>query len=148
MYISYVLSICCPSYMSQLYVPTMSYIYPKYSICPISILSVFHQCPNYVPWQHFLRLSSKEKGKDTENIILLVLLTGTTGSVSPILSSYTQQIILPEFDTNRSSSFCLDNNLYINNHEDKSQLQLSNHWEYWLINQPKLLFNLYKLLHN
>jgi len=47
---------------------------------------------------------SKEKEKDTREIILLVLLTETAGLVSPILPAYMQQIILLEFNTTTQNS--------------------------------------------
>jgi len=55
------------------------------------------QLLSYIENTLYLKPSSKGKGKDTENITLLVLLTGIAGSVSPILLAYTQQIILSEF---------------------------------------------------
>ncbi len=39
------------------------------------------------------------------DITLLILPTGTAGSVSPILPAYTQQITLPEFQPRSDSSF-------------------------------------------
>ncbi len=47
------------------------------------------QLLSYIENTLYLRPSNKGKKKDTGNIIPLVLLTGTAGSVSPILSSYT-----------------------------------------------------------
>jgi len=52
-------------------------------------------------------LESLNKGKDkiTEDITLLILLTGIAGSVSPILPTYTQQITPPKFNIERNSFF-------------------------------------------
>ncbi len=47
------------------------------------------QLLSYIENIPYLRLLSKGKGKDTGNIMLLVLPTGTAGSVSPILPAYT-----------------------------------------------------------
>ncbi len=63
------------------------------------------QLLSYIENTLYLRSSSKGKRKDTENIILLILLTGTAGSVSPILLSYTQQITLSEFQISSKGSF-------------------------------------------
>ncbi len=63
------------------------------------------QLINYIEKTPYLRPSSKGKEKEMEDITSLILPTGTAGSVSPILSAYTQQIILPEFQTSNNSSF-------------------------------------------
>src|SRR6266498_853497 len=63
------------------------------------------QLINYIEKTPYLRPSSKGKEKKTENITSLILPTGMAGSVSSILPAYTQQIILPEFQTSSSSSF-------------------------------------------
>ncbi len=55
------------------------------------------QLINYIEKTPYLRLLSKEKEKEMGNITPLILLTGTAGSVSPILPAYTQQITLSEF---------------------------------------------------
>ncbi len=55
------------------------------------------QLINYIEKTPYLRPSSKGKEKETGNITLLILSTGTTGSISSILPTYTQQITLPEF---------------------------------------------------
>src|SRR6266540_4339692 len=55
------------------------------------------QLVNYIEKTPYLRPLSKEKEKEIGNIIPLILPTRTTGSVSPILPAYTQQITLPEF---------------------------------------------------
>ncbi len=60
---------------------------------------------NYIEKTPYLRPLSKGKEKETGDITPLILPTKTTGSVSPILSAYTQQIILPEFQTSNNSSF-------------------------------------------
>src|SRR6266540_2611649 len=52
---------------------------------------------NYIEKTPYLRPLSKGKEKEMKNVILLILPTGTAGSVSPILPAYTQQITLPEF---------------------------------------------------
>ncbi len=54
---------------------------------------------------HLKPSGSKSKGKDTGEIILLVLSIGIIGSVLPILPTYTQQIILSEFNTSSNNSF-------------------------------------------
>ncbi len=48
------------------------------------------QLLSYIENTPYLKLMSKEKGKDTRNIILLVLLIRIQGSVSPILLAYIQ----------------------------------------------------------
>ncbi len=53
----------------------------------------------------YLKPLSKGKEKKAEDIIPLILPTGITESVSPILSAYTQQITLPEFQPRSESSF-------------------------------------------
>ena len=63
------------------------------------------QLINYIEKTPYLRPSNKGKEKETGDITLLILPTGTTGSVSLILSAYTQQITLPEFQTSNNSSF-------------------------------------------
>jgi len=63
------------------------------------------QLLSYIENIPYLRLSSKGKGKNTGNIIPLILLTGTAGSILLILSAYTQQIILLEFQISSNSSF-------------------------------------------
>ncbi len=60
---------------------------------------------NYIENISHLRPSSKGKEKETGDVISLILPTGTVGSVSPILPSYTQKITLPEFQTSNNSSF-------------------------------------------
>src|SRR6266540_3852324 len=55
------------------------------------------QLLSYIENIPYLRLLSKGKGKNTGDITLLVVPTGTAGLVSLILPSHTQQIILPEF---------------------------------------------------
>src|SRR6266508_604253 len=59
---------------------------------------------NYIEKTPYLRPSSKGKEK-AGDITPLILPTGTTGSVSPILPAYTQQITLPEFQPRSESSF-------------------------------------------
>src|SRR6266498_1170167 len=63
------------------------------------------QLLNYIENTLYLSALSKGKGKDTGDIIPLILPTETAGSVLPILPAYTQQITLLEFQTNRDSSF-------------------------------------------
>jgi len=63
------------------------------------------QLINYIEKIPYLRPLSKGKEKETEDITLLILPTGTVGSVSPILPAYTQQITLPEFQKSNNSSF-------------------------------------------
>jgi len=63
------------------------------------------QLLSYIENTLYLGSSSKEKEKDTGDITSLILPTGIAGSVSPILPVYIQQVILPEFQTNRDSSF-------------------------------------------
>src|SRR6266542_370705 len=63
------------------------------------------QLINYIEKIPYLRPSSKGKGKETGDIIPLILPTGTAGSVSLILPAYTQQITLPEFQPRSESSF-------------------------------------------
>ncbi len=55
------------------------------------------QLLSYIENIPYLKPSSKGKRKDIEEITPLILPTRTTGSVSPILPAYIQQIILPEF---------------------------------------------------
>jgi len=55
------------------------------------------QLLSYIENTLYLKPLNKGKGKDTGNIIPLILPMGTAESVSPILSAYTQQITLPEF---------------------------------------------------
>ena len=62
------------------------------------------QLVNYIEKTPYLRPSSKGKEKEMGNITPLILLTGTAGSVSPILPAYTQQITLPEFQPRSESS--------------------------------------------
>ncbi len=50
---------------------------------------IITQLLSYIENTSYLRLSSKGKGKDTGNIMPLILLTGIARSVSPILSAYT-----------------------------------------------------------
>src|SRR6266542_2941280 len=52
------------------------------------------QLINYIEKTPYLRPLSKGKKKKTEDITPLILPTGTAGSVSSILSAYTQQITL------------------------------------------------------
>src|SRR6266540_2104494 len=59
---------------------------------------------NYIEKTPYLRPSSKGKEK-VGDITSLILPTGITGSVSPILPAYTQQITLPEFQPRSESSF-------------------------------------------
>src|SRR6266540_132637 len=59
---------------------------------------------SYIEKTPYLRPSSKGKEK-AGDITPLILPTGTTGSVSPILPAYTQQITLPEFQPRSESSF-------------------------------------------
>src|SRR6266498_4741 len=59
---------------------------------------------NYIEKTSYLRPSSKGKEK-VGDITPLILPTRTTGSVSPILPAYTQQITLPEFQPRSESSF-------------------------------------------
>ena len=66
------------------------------------------QLLSYIENTLYLGSSSKEKEKDTGDITSLILPTGIARSVSPILSAYTQQITLLEFQT-RSNSFFLSN---------------------------------------
>src|SRR6266542_6876500 len=63
------------------------------------------QLINYIEKTLYLRPSSKGKEKEMGDITPLILPTGIAGSVSPILPAYTQQIILPEFQTSNNSSF-------------------------------------------
>jgi len=63
------------------------------------------QLLSYIENTSYLGSSSKGKRKDTGNIILLILPTGTAGSVLPILTAYTQQITLPEFQISNSNFF-------------------------------------------
>ncbi len=63
------------------------------------------QLINYIEKTPYLRPLSKEKEKKTGDIMSLILPTGTTKSVSPILPAYTQQITLSEFQTSNNSSF-------------------------------------------
>ncbi len=63
------------------------------------------QLINYIEKIPYLRPLSKEKEKEMGDITPLILPTGTTGSVSPILPAYTQQITLPEFQPRSESSF-------------------------------------------
>jgi len=63
------------------------------------------QLINYIEKTPYLRPLSKGKEKEMEDITPLILPTGTTGSVSPILPTYTQQITLPEFQTSNNNSF-------------------------------------------
>src|SRR6266540_3626641 len=63
------------------------------------------QLINYIEKTPYLRPLSKGKKKKTEDITPLILPTGTAGSVSSILSAYTQQITLPEFQSRSGSSF-------------------------------------------
>jgi len=63
------------------------------------------QLLSYIENTSYLSASSKGKGKDTGDIIPLILPMRIAGSVSPILSAYTQQITLPEFQTNNNNSF-------------------------------------------
>jgi len=66
------------------------------------------QLLSYIENISYLGSSNKRKGKNTKDITPLILSTGIAGSVSPILSAYTQQITLLEFQT-RSNSFFLSN---------------------------------------
>ena len=63
------------------------------------------QLLSYIENILYLRLSNKCKGRDTGNIIPLILPTGIVGSMSPILSAYTQQITLLEFNISSNDSF-------------------------------------------
>ena len=63
------------------------------------------QLINYIEKTLYLRPLSKGKEKEMEDITSLILPIGTTGSVSPILPAYTQQITLPEFQPRSESSF-------------------------------------------
>src|SRR6266540_1092301 len=63
------------------------------------------QLINYIEKTPYLRPLSKGKEKEGGDITPLILPTGTTGSVSPILPAYTQQITLPEFQSRSESSF-------------------------------------------
>ena len=63
------------------------------------------QLINYLEKTPYLRPLSKGKEKEAGDITPLILPTGTTGSVSPILPAYTQQITLPEFQSRSESSF-------------------------------------------
>src|SRR6266540_1338608 len=55
------------------------------------------QLLSYIENTSYLKLLSKDKGKETEDITLLILPTRIAGSVSLILPAYTQQITLSEF---------------------------------------------------
>ncbi len=55
------------------------------------------QLLSYIENTLYLKPLNKGKGRDTGNIIPLILPIETVGSVSPILSAYTQQITLLEF---------------------------------------------------
>src|SRR6266542_2651024 len=59
---------------------------------------------NYIEKTPYLRPSSKGKEK-AGDITPLILPTGITGSVLPILPAYTQQITLPEFQPRSERSF-------------------------------------------
>jgi len=63
------------------------------------------QLINYIEKTSYLRPFSKGKEKETEDVIPLILPTRTAGLVLPILSAYTQQITLSEFQTSNNSSF-------------------------------------------
>ncbi len=63
------------------------------------------QLLSYIENTPYLKPSSKRKRRDTENITPLVLPIETVESVSPILSVYTQQITLSEFNTSSNNSF-------------------------------------------
>ena len=63
------------------------------------------QLLSYIKNIPYLKPSSKGKGRNTGNIIPLVLSIGIAGSVSPILPVYIQQITLSEFNTSSNSSF-------------------------------------------
>ncbi len=63
------------------------------------------QLINYIEKTSYLRPLSKGKEKEMGDITPLILLTGTAGSVLPILPTYTQQITLPEFQPRSESSF-------------------------------------------
>ena len=68
----------------------------------LSEKEIIIQLLNYIEKTSYLKSSSKGKEKNTRNIIPLILLIGTVGSILPILPAYTQQIILLEFNTNNS----------------------------------------------
>ncbi len=82
------------------------------------------QLLSYIENTPYLKLSSKGKNKDSKNITSLILLTGTAGSVSPILSAYIQQITLLEFNTRSNSSFL--GNWFENNRQNLA-FQLSHY---------------------
>jgi len=63
-----------------------------------------NQLINYIEKTPYLKPLSKGKEKETGNITSLILPTGMTGSVSPILPAYTQQITLLEFQPRSESS--------------------------------------------
>src|SRR6266498_3374587 len=74
---------------------------------------------NYIEKTPYLKPSSKGKEK-AGDITPLILPTSTTGSVSPILPAYTQQITLPEFQPRSESSFLSS---WFNNSNQSSAFQ-------------------------
>src|SRR6266498_2642414 len=82
---------------------------------------------NYIEKTPYLRPSSKGKEK-AGDITLLILPTGTAGSVSPILPAYTQQITLPEFQPRSESSFL--SSWFGNNNQSSAFQQPSYNFNY------------------
>src|SRR6266511_1959857 len=85
------------------------------------------QLINYIEKTPYLRPLSKGKEK-AGDITPLILPTGTTGSVSPILPAYTQQITLPEFQPRSESSFL--SNWFGNNNQGSVFQQLTYNLNY------------------
>jgi len=65
------------------------------------------QLLSYIEKTSYLKPLSKGKGKNIRNITSLILSIETQESVLSILSAYTQQIILSEFNTVRVYSHLL-----------------------------------------
>src|SRR6266498_958089 len=82
---------------------------------------------NYIEKTPYLRPSSKGKEK-AGDITPLILPTGTTESVSPILPAYTQQITLPEFQPRSESS--LLSSWFGNSNQSSAFQQLSYNFNY------------------
>src|SRR6266540_2136703 len=82
---------------------------------------------NYIEKTPYLRPLSKGKEK-AGDITPLILPTGTTGSVSPILPAYNQQITLPEFQPRGESSFL--SSWFGNNNQSSAFQQPSYNFNY------------------
>src|SRR6266498_2612434 len=82
---------------------------------------------NYIEKTPYLKPSSKGKEK-AGDITLLILPTGTAGSVSPILPAYTQQITLPEFQPRSENS--LLSSWFGNNNQSSAFQQPSYNFNY------------------